>query len=120
MRKKILIVEDSPTVLGMLKDVFENEGYNVLPAETGEDGVKMAKSDKPDLVIIDTVLPGIDGFEVCRKIKSEGASRAAKIIIITGNVDAVDAEKALDSGADDYCAKTSDFSNLVAAIKKLA
>jgi len=119
MPKKILIVEDSPTVLGMLKDVFENEGYNVLPVETGEKAVKKAKSNNPDLVIIDTVLPGIDGFEVCRKIKNAGAPCAAKIIIITGNVDAVDAEKALDSGADDYCAKTSDFSNLIAAVKKL-
>ncbi|MFH1304934.1 MAG: response regulator [Candidatus Omnitrophota bacterium] len=119
MPKKILIIEDSPTALNLIKDAFENEGYNVMLSETGEEGVKKAESDKPDLVILDTLLPGIDGFEVCRRLKKTGGPAAPKVIIITGNVDAIDAEKAREAGADDYCAKTSDSSHLVTAARKL-
>ncbi len=119
MSKKILIIEDSPTVLNMLKSVFEGEGYEIVTALTGEEGLEKQQDQTPDLIILDTVLPGIDGFEVCKKIREDKDSEALKIIIMTGNVDAIDAMKALEVGADDYCAKTTDFSPIVEAVKKL-
>lgn len=118
-KKKILVVEDSPTVLGVLKNVLEYEGYQVITSETGEEGVQKANSEKPDLVLTDTQLPGIDGFEVCRQIKENQGSVGSKVIVMTGAIDAVDAVKAREFGADDYTVKTSDLSPLIETVKKL-
>lgn len=120
MSGKILIIEDSPTVLGILKEMLEGEGYEILVAENGEEGIRKATQEKPDLVISDTLLPGIDGFEVCRRIKKNQEPTAPKIIVMTGSIDAVDAIKARRVGADDYCVKTSDFSSLIEAVKALS
>lgn len=119
MSQKILIIEGSPTACGIIKDILEMEGYEVFVAENGEDGVKRAEQEKPDLVIADTLLPGIDGFEVCRQIREIQGSTTPKIIIITGSVDAVDAVKARKAGADDYCVKTNNFSHLIKAVEEL-
>lgn len=119
MAKKILIIEDSPTVLAVLKEIFEKEGYSVVPAKDGEEGLKKAKEETPGLAIIDTVLPGIDGFAVCKKIKSAKETKQTRAIIITGVIDAVDAVKARKMGADDYCAKTEDFAPLITAVNRL-
>jgi len=119
MPKKILIIEDRSTMFAGLKDTLEKEGHHVLLAETGEDGVKRTKDDNPDLVIIDTLLPGIDGFEACRRIKNAVNRTSPKVIIATGDIDEVDVEKALEAGASDFCAKTSDSSHLITAVKGL-
>lgn len=116
-KKKILVIEDSMTVGQMLQSLLEDEGYEVIIAENGERGVESTKADKPDLVIIDTVLPGIDGCQTCQQIKAS-ADYAVKVIVITGNVNAVDAGKARKAGADAYCVKTSDFSLLLETIKE--
>lgn len=118
-KKKILVVEDSSTALGMIKNALECEGYLVITAETGEEGIKKVIIEKPDLVITDTQLPGIDGFEVCRQIKKMPGSVNPKIIVMTGAIDAVDAIKARESGADDYTVKTSDLRPLIETVKKL-
>lgn len=119
MAKKILIVEDSPTALSMLKNALRCEGHLVITSETGEEGVKKAILEKPDLVIINTILPGIDGFEVCRRIRDSLGQTIPKIIVMTGIIDAVDAVKAREFGADDYTAKTSDLSPLIETVKNL-
>lgn len=119
MSQKILIIEGSPTACGIIKDILEGEGYEVFVAENGEDGVKRAEQEKPDLVIADTLLPGIDGFEACRQIREIQGSTTPKIIVMTGSVDAVDAVKARKAGADDYCVKTNNFSHLIEAIENL-
>lgn len=118
-KKKILVVEDSPTALSMLKNALECEGYQVITSETGEEGVKKANSERPDLVLTDTQLPGIDGFEVCRQIKESPGPVALKVIIMTGAIDAVDAVKARESGVDDYTVKTSDLSPLLQTVKRI-
>ncbi|MCK5579817.1 MAG: response regulator [Candidatus Omnitrophica bacterium] len=116
MTRKILIVEDSPTVLAVLKDAFLAEGCDVVVAVNGDEAIAKAASEKPELVVLDTVLPDIDGLEVCRKIKEN--LKGTKIIIMTGVVDAVDATKARDAGADDYCVKTSDYEFLLQTARK--
>ncbi|MFH1395462.1 MAG: response regulator [Candidatus Omnitrophota bacterium] len=119
MSKRILVVEKNAIMFSVLKDVLEKEGHNVSLSETGEDGIRIAESDTPDLVVTDTVLPDIDGFEVCRRIKSSRKRLVPKVIITTGDIDAVDAEKAHDAGANDYCAKTRDSLHVITAIKEL-
>jgi len=120
MSKKILIIDDTDSDRKIAQRYLTKEGYdNIIMAETGEDGVAKAAAEQPDLVITDTNMPGIDGFETCRQIREAGSKEAPKIIVTTGAIDAVDAVKARKAGADDYCVKTSDASQLVAAVKKL-
>ena len=71
MSKKVLIIEDEPGILLSLKDEFESEGYSVFTAEDGEKGFKMVKQHIPDLVILDIMLPLLDGYEVCKKLRME-------------------------------------------------
>lgn len=120
MSKKILIVEDNEQDLKIIKRVLSRAGFKeIVTAETGEEGVEKARLEKPGLVVLDTVLPGIDGFAACREIRKTQKPKTMKIIVTTGAVDAVDADKARSAGADDYVVKTSDFSYLLKAIKGL-
>jgi len=86
-------------------------------AITGEEGIDKLQSLRPDLIILDTILPDMIGFEVCTKLREVENMPDLKIIMMTGIIDAVDAVKAKRVGADDYCAKTSDCSALVEAVK---
>lgn len=120
MAKKILIIDDADTDRKIVTRYLNKEGYDdIIFAENGEDGVAMAASENPELVISDTNMPGIDGFETCRRIRDAGSKEVPKIIVMTGAIDAVDAIKARKAGADDYCVKTSDCAQLIAAIKNL-
>jgi len=120
MIKKLLLIDDNEQDKKIIKRFLNKAGYhNIVTASTGEEGVEKEKTEDPDLVITDTVLPGIDGFMVCAKIREFRGPGKPKVIVITGAIDAVDAVKARKSGADDYCAKTSDFMPLLEAIKKL-
>ncbi|MEI8344831.1 MAG: response regulator [Candidatus Omnitrophota bacterium] len=117
--RRVLIVDDSPTILNLLKALFEEVGCEVSVAATGIDGVEKTQSESPDLVILDTVLPDIDGFEVCRRIRLSRSPEQLKIIVITGSIDAIDAVKARRMGADDYVVKTADFKLLTDAAQQL-
>jgi DNA-binding response OmpR family regulator len=120
MDKKILIIDDTDADRKIMKRFLNKAGYdNILMAETGEAGVAMAESEKPDLVITDTMMPGIDGFETCRRIRAKYDDKAIKVIVVTGAIDAVDAIKARKAGADDYCVKTSDPGQIITAVQSL-
>lgn len=117
MAKKILVIDDSAQDRKIIKRFLGKVGFEeIVFAETGEEGIQKTEAEEPDLVITDTRLPGIDGFEVCRRIREKNFLFNPKVIIITGAIDAVDAVKARKMGADDYCAKTSDFTPLIEAI----
>lgn len=119
MAKKILIIDDSPTVLEILTSLFKQAGYEAISSDKAQEGPKKAEVEKPDLVIVDTVMPEIDGFEVCRRIREKNDTTKIKIIMMTGSVDAIDAVRARRMGADDYVVKTQDFALLLEAVKKL-
>jgi DNA-binding response OmpR family regulator len=120
MGKKILVIDDNRQDRMIMKVFLARAGYEeVSMAESGEEGLEKAISEKPDLVITDTILPGIDGFEVCRRVKESQIPSTPKVIILTGTIDAVDAVKARKMGADDYCVKTADGASLVGAVKNL-
>ncbi|MFH1752912.1 MAG: response regulator [Candidatus Omnitrophota bacterium] len=117
---KILIIDDSEQDRKIMARFLSRAGYaDLITAETGEEGVEKAKSENPDLVVTDTVMPGVDGFEVCRMIREAQGPSTPKIIIVTGAIDAVNAVMARKMGANDYCAKTSDCAPLLEAIGKL-
>ncbi len=119
MDKKIIIIEDNEQDQKILKRQLSRAGYAHLTfVQTGEEGVALAEQQKPDLVLTDTILPGINGFETCRTIKMEKAL-ATRVIIMTGQIDAVNAERAREAGADEYCVKTSDSQELIEAVRKI-
>jgi len=120
MTQKILIIDDNLDDLMIAETYLKTLGFSgIITAKNGTLGVEKVKSEKPDLVITDTNMPGIDGFETCRQIRELCGSENPKIIIITGNIDAVDAVKAREVGADDYCAKASDGVPLLETVKNL-
>ena len=115
MPKKILIVEDEPGILVSLKDEFESQGYIVHIAEDGEKGLELAKGEKPDLIILDIMLPVLDGYEVCKKLRMEGDT--TPIIMLTVKDEEVDKVLGLELGADDYVTKPFSFRELTARVK---
>ena len=119
MPGKILIIEDSSADADLMRDLLIGEDFTVIVASTGEDGLEKVRSEIPDLVIIDTILPGIDGFEVCKRIKEDEELSSIKIIITTGKLDAIDATTAKMVGADDYAVKTSDCEAIVEAVRRI-
>jgi DNA-binding response OmpR family regulator len=118
MGKKILVIDDNEQDRKIMKRFLNKAGYEeILTAATGEEGIIKAKSEQPDLVILDTLLPDQLGFDICSQIKQDAKQNTPIIIIITGTIDAVDAVKARESGADDYCVKTTDCVPLLEAVK---
>ena len=120
MDKKILIIDDNEDDILIFKRYLMRAGYDrIVTATNAVEGVRKAIEEKPNLIILDTLLPGSTGFEICQQIRNARGMEAVKIIITTGSIDAVDATRARRAGADDYCAKTSDCVPLVEAVKKL-
>ena len=115
MPKKILIIEDEPGILVSLKDEFELQGYVVYAAEDGEKGLKLARGKKPDLIVLDIMLPVLDGYEVCKRLRMEGDN--TPIIMLTVKDTEVDKVLGLELGADDYVTKPFSFRELTARVK---
>ncbi len=115
MAKKILIVEDDPGISLGLKDEFESEGYEVLDAADGEQGLEAAKNKKPDLIILDIMLPVLDGYEVCKRLRMEG--NRTPIIMLTVKDKEIDKILGLELGADDYVTKPFSLRELIARAK---
>lgn len=119
MAKKILIVEDEDLIVKVLAIRLEGLGYKVTSASDGEEGLEAAKKQKPDLVILDVGLPKLDGNTLCELIKTDPATRGARIIMLTGKRLVGDMEKAFSSGADFYINKPYEWPRLLEHIRKL-
>lgn len=117
MNKKILVVEDNRGIQMSLKDEFESDGYNVFIAENGEEGLSMAIKQKPDLIILDLMLPLMDGYEVCKKLRMEG--NHTPIIMLTVKNKEIDKILGLELGADDYMTKPFSVRELSARVKTI-
>lgn len=105
MPKKILIVEDDKFLRELIVRKLDEEGYEIAEALDGEEGSKKAKEEKPDLVLLDLILPGIDGFEVLAGIKQDSQTSAIPVIILSNLGQTEDVEKGLKLGAIDYLVK---------------
>ena len=112
---KILIIEDEPTVRSGLEDNLALEGYRVVASDNGVNGIELFKQEQPDLVILDVMMPGIDGLEVCRQIRALHAG--IPIIMLTAKCGEVDKVVGLELGADDYLTKPFAMRELFARIK---
>lgn len=103
--KKILIIEDDPSFLRAVSHIVEKEGYNVTTASNGMTGLRMAKEDKPDLLILDVMLPGLDGFEICSRLRNEPETAKLPIIMLSAKGQEADRTTGLKVGADEYLTK---------------
>jgi two-component system alkaline phosphatase synthesis response regulator PhoP len=113
---KILIVEDESDMLNGLRDNFEYEGYQVIAVKDGEEGLKRATADKPDLVVLDVMLPKISGLEVCKRLRQRSR---VPILMLTARGQEVDKVAGLETGADDYVTKPFSIRELLARVKAL-
>ena len=113
---KVLIVEDDETLLSVLKYSFTKEGYTVLTAEDGVKALDVARSGQPDLIVLDIMLPKLDGVEVCRTLRKE---MSVPILMLTARVEEIDKIVGLELGADDYVTKPFGMRELLARVKAL-
>lgn len=116
MSETILIVEDEPKVARLARDYLEKNGYRVLVAGDGDSGLAMARREKPDLLVLDLMLPGMDGLDVCRAIRRESD---LPIIMLTARAEETDRLIGLELGADDYISKPFSPRELVARVRAL-
>ena len=113
----ILIIEDDPDIVELLQYNLEREGFAVLAAAEGEAGLTVAMERQPALVLLDLMLPGVDGLEVCRRLKQEAVTRALPVIMLTAKGDETDIVLGLGLGADDYVTKPFSPKQLIARIR---
>ena len=114
---KVLLVEDDDSIATALKDGFEYEGFNVVHAADGEKGLSMASGESPDLIILDVMLPKMNGHDVCRQIRKDGNN--VPIIMLTARGQEIDKVLGLKLGADDYVTKPFGFMELMARVEAL-
>lgn len=117
--KKILIVEDERDILQLVKLYLEKEGFRIMTATTGTEGLSSAKQDKPDLIVLDLMLPEIDGLEVCKRLRSAPETAMLPIIMLTARAEESDQVIGLELGADDYVTKPFSPKALVARVKAM-
>ena len=117
--KKILIIEDERDILQLVKLYLEKEGYRTVTAATGTEGLDSAKQHKPDLLVLDLMLPEIDGLEVCKRLRSAPETAMLPIIMLTAKAEETDQVIGLELGADDYVTKPFSPKALVARVKAL-
>jgi two-component system, OmpR family, alkaline phosphatase synthesis response regulator PhoP len=118
-QKKILIVEDEKDILQLVKLYLEKEGFRTVTAMTGVEGLNQVKAEKPDLIVLDLMLPELDGLEVCKRLRSSPETAMLPIIMLTAKAEESDTIIGLELGADDYVTKPFSPKTLVARVKAL-
>jgi DNA-binding response OmpR family regulator len=114
---RILVVEDEPDVAELLRYHFGKEGYEVVVTPTGTEAVKRARDLRPEVILLDLMVPQLNGWEVCRRLKADGDTRAIPIIMVTGRVEEGDKVLGFELGADDYVTKPFSPRELVARVR---
>ena len=121
MREKILVVEDDPAALRLVTFTLESAGYEVIPAVNGFEGLRKAQEEQPDLLVLDLMLPGIDGYEVCHRLRSDpaGWERRLPILMLTAKSQETDRAMAEKMGVDLYLSKPVAPEEITAAVHSL-
>jgi len=119
LSNKILIVDDEPGIVVALQFLMEQQGYNVMTAESGEFALELIYQYNPNLVLLDIMLPGIDGWEVCEIVRLNPDCRNIKIIFLTAKKSEIDIAKGLALGGDAYITKPFSNDELVAKVKEI-
>jgi len=115
--KKILVVDDEPDLVETVRYPLEMEGYQVLIAYNGEDGLNQARKEGPDLIILDLMLPKLDGYKVCRLLKFDERYKHIPILMLTAKTQEKDRLLGKETGADDYMTKPFDIDKLLEKVK---
>jgi two-component system cell cycle response regulator DivK len=118
MSKRILVVEDQDDNMQILRDLLDSVGYEIIEARDGAEGVKVAKVERPDLILMDIQLPVLDGYEATRQIKADPALRAIPIVVVTSYALSGDEAKARDAGCDGYVPKPYSPRQLLTKIRQ--
>ena len=116
-RRRVLVIEDEPDLVRGLRDALEFEGFEILSAGRGREGIKLARERSPDLVLLDLMLPDMNGFSVCEEIRT--ANPVLPIIMLTARSQEIDKIRGLEVGADDYVTKPFSVGELVARINAI-
>ncbi|MEE9152262.1 MAG: response regulator [Thermoplasmata archaeon] len=116
---KIMVVDDEPPIVILTKAMLEMGGHKIVEAKSGEECLKMLKEEKPDLILLDIMMPGIDGWETCRKIKSDKETKDIPVAMFTVRGSAGSIKKSLECGADDHISKPFDMEDLIGTVKRL-
>jgi twitching motility two-component system response regulator PilH len=116
---KILIVDDSPTEIHVLSTILESNGYQIVTAESGESGVEVAKAELPDLILMDVVMPGLNGFQATRQLKKEASTAHIPVVIVTTKDQETDKIWGMRQGAKDYLTKPVEEGNLINTIQAI-
>jgi two-component system, OmpR family, alkaline phosphatase synthesis response regulator PhoP len=115
--EKILVVEDESDIRELVAYNLVKQGYRVIPSETGEDGLRLVRSETPDLIVLDLMLPGVDGLEVCRTLKRDPDTASIPLVMLTAKGEEADIVTGLELGADDYLTKPFSPRVLIARIR---
>ena len=118
-KARILIADDAPDVVELLRKRLRHEGYDTIEACDGEECLELAREHKPDLIILDVMMPKLDGFEVCRRLKANRRTAYIPVLMLTAKGEVESKVKGLDAGAQDYVAKPFNYAELSARIKSL-
>jgi DNA-binding response OmpR family regulator len=114
---RVLVVEDERDVSELLRYNLGREGYDVIVAATGAEALRRAREARPDLILLDIMIPGVNGWEVCRRLKQDAETRAIPVIVVTGRVEEGDKVLGFELGADDYVTKPFSTRELLARIR---
>jgi DNA-binding response OmpR family regulator len=118
VKPKVLIVDDEDFFRAIVANGFEREGFAVLQADNGEDGVEVANTEQPDLILLDLVMPRLLGFEVCQMLRKDQRFARTAIIIMSAKSYKPDMDKAAELGADAYIVKPFDFTDLMSVARE--
>ncbi len=116
---RILLVEDEPNIMRLTSVMLEKEGYQIIQAPNGKIGIEKAKAETPDIVITDLIMPEKNGFDVCRGVRANAATKNTPILILTAMGDEFNKSAGFEAGADDYLTKPFNINELKARIRSL-
>ena len=116
---KVLVVEDDPAARRLVSFALEQEGFEILTAANGLEGLKKAREENPELLVLDVMLPGLDGFEVCHRLRSDPETEGVLILMLSAKAQDSDRNTGMKMGADDYLAKPADPLEVAARAKGL-
>ena len=119
MAKKVLIIEDDPAISRLVDYSLKHEGYDTATASNGLDGIRKAKYETPDLIILDVMLPGMDGFEICHRLRTEKETEKLPILMFSAKAQEIDRTTGIKVGADDYLPKPADPEEILKRVSRL-